>query len=162
MSMNAYLAALTAQRIEEFRRDPDSLVEFLEELDQSENELRLRKMWQATHFMMTGTAWNTSGPLGQAIMGGEDIGPDIGYGPARFLTPPQVQETAQALAKLSMADFRKGFAPEVMEREDIYPSSIWVREKDTVVVELAQLFEDLVSFYRGAASRNDAVLLWMS
>lgn len=163
MSMNAYLAAVDAGTLAEFRRDPEVIADYLEELEESgRNALRLRKMWQALHFMLTGSAWDIDSPLGQSMLGGEDIGPDMVYGPARFLMPSDVQEIANALSKISVAEFKTRFAPEQMEAEDIYPSDIWVREKDTVVEELASLFEQLGSFYQAAASRNDGMILWMT
>lgn len=163
MSMNAYLAAIDARTLAEFQRDPDGIADYLEDLEEAGgSELRLRKMWQALHFMLTGTAWEIEGPLGQALLGGEDIGPDIGYGPARILMPSDVLEISNALSKISVAEFRARFAPERMEAEDIYPTMIWVREKDTVIDELTSLFEALKAFYQAAASRKNGLVLWMT
>jgi hypothetical protein len=133
----------------------------LEDAD-PQRELRLRKMWHALHFLLTGTAWDNQGPVGQAIIGGEDIGPDIGYGPARILSPEDVKATAVALGAITNDQFRSRFAPTEMEAVDIYPSNIWVREKDTILGELAPLFQALVQFYRDAAARGDGMLLWMT
>lgn len=163
MGMIAYLAAIDAGTLAEFRRDPEAIAHHLEELEESgRSELRLHKMWQGLHFMLTGTAWDIDGPLGQSVLGGEDLGPDIVYGPARILMPSDVQEIAEALSRMSIAEFKTRFAPEQMEAEDIYPGPIWVREKDTVVEELAGLFQQLTAFYQAAASRNDGVVLWMT
>jgi hypothetical protein len=37
----------------------------------------------------------------RARVGGKEIGPDLGYGPARLLTPSEVQAVAPALAYVS-------------------------------------------------------------
>lgn len=162
MSMNAYMIALTPAELEKFRRDPALISAVVFDRRRSPGTLQLHKMWQALHFMLTGTAWDSSGALGQAILGGADVGPDIGYGPARILTPTEVQETSDALGRITAAEFKRRFAPEEMEAQDIYPTGIWVAEKDTITDDLVVLFEQLVAFYRGAASRKDSALLWMS
>lgn len=161
MGMSAYLAAVDARTLQRLKSDPDSVIPFIEAIDDPPpHELRLHKMWQAIHYMLTGTAWNTAGPLGQAILGGEDIGPDVGYGSARILAPDRVHATSHALAKITVAEFRSRFNPSQMEAADIYPN-IWIREKDTILEELTAHFENLTSFYRHTASRNDGALLWI-
>ncbi|MDZ4867661.1 MAG: YfbM family protein [Alphaproteobacteria bacterium] len=162
MSMNAYMTSLTPALLERIRHDPDSLSTYLIDQRKLSDTLQLHKMWQALHFMLTGTAWESDGALGQAVLGGEDVGPSLGYGPARVLSPIAVRETAEALGTISSGDFKARFDPKEMEAQDIYPSGIWEREKDTIPNELAMLFERLVAFYRAAASRNEGALLWMS
>lgn len=161
MSMNASLTAVDAPTWERLRRDPDLIVDFLEDVDPP-RELHLRKMWHALHFLLTGTTWDSQGPVGQAIIGGEDIGPDIGYGPARILAPEEVKATAAALTTITNDQFKSRFVPTRMEAVDIYPSDIWVREKDTILSELLPLFQKLVQFYRDAAARGDGMLLSMT
>lgn len=161
MSMNAYLAAIDVRALKQLKADPDSVVAFIEAIDDPPpHELYLHKMWHAIHYMLTGTAWSAAGPLGQAILGGEEVGPNLGYGPARILTPDKVRATSQALAGLSVAEFRGRFDPSQMETAGIYPN-IWMRERDTILEELTAHFENLTSFYRSTASRGDGALLWM-
>jgi hypothetical protein len=162
MSMLASLASIDQRTLEGFQRHPSTIAAFIDKRDDTPPErLQLHKMWHALHYMLTGTVWSTEGPLGQAILGGKDIGPDVGYGPARVLAPEQVRASSEALAKVSVADFRSRFAPSTMEAADIYPSGIWVREKDTILDELTPLFENLAAFYRHAAARKNSVLLWI-
>ena len=61
-----------------------------------EDGLNLEKSWHVLHYLLTGKAEEAPGPLGNAILGGTEIGGDLGYGPARFLTPQQVREVAVA------------------------------------------------------------------
>ncbi|MBI1211879.1 MAG: DUF1877 family protein [Alphaproteobacteria bacterium] len=161
MSMNADLVALGEADVRALRADPEQIAQWMHAVG-TPGSLSLQKMWHALHYLLTGTAWNNQGPLGQALLGGEDIGPDIGYGPARILIASQVKETSRALLALSAADIRQRFAPEVMEAEDIYPSRIWVREKDTILDELVPLFEELVEFYESAATKDQSILLFMT
>lgn len=162
MSMNGSLASIDAAELAGLQRDPQTTEFFIEDrFTNPRRELHLHKMWHALHFLLTGTAWDNNGPLGQALLGGEDIGPNMGYGPARLLLPDEVSSTAAALAKISTEEFRSRFAPSTMEAADIYPSVIWVREQDTVLDELTPLFEELAAFYSDAARRGDSILLWM-
>jgi hypothetical protein len=60
-------------------------------------ELDLGKSWHAIHYLLTGTGWEIGeGAAGAAILGGDEIGEDGGYGPARVLDPESVRATAAA------------------------------------------------------------------
>jgi hypothetical protein len=161
MSMLAYLAMIDASVAATFRREADSILRFIEN-DQllPPARLELHKMWQGLHFILTGTAWNNSGPLGQAILGGDDVGPNLGYGPARLRAPEQVRATSEALSTIAVADFRRRFDPSAMDAAGVYPG-IWMRERDTILDELVPLFENLRAFYRNTATRHYGALLWM-
>src|SRR5271163_2074263 len=56
----------------------------------AEEGLTLEKSWHCLHYLLTGTAWETGTVLGKTILGGTEIGPDMGYGPARYLVPNEV------------------------------------------------------------------------
>lgn len=53
-------------------------------------ELDLDKTWHGIHYLLTGTAWEISAGADAAILGGDDIGEDNGYGPPRLLRGPNV------------------------------------------------------------------------
>jgi hypothetical protein len=55
----------------------------------TEDGLNLEKSWHVLHYLLTGKAEKAPPPVGNAVLGGQDIGGDRGYGPARFLTPQQ-------------------------------------------------------------------------
>jgi uncharacterized protein DUF1877 len=46
----------------------------------TEEGLSLEKSWHALHYLLTGTAEQAPPPLGNVIMGGEEIGEDRDYG----------------------------------------------------------------------------------
>ena len=122
----------------------------------AEDGLNLEKSWHVLHYLLTGKAEEAPPPLGNAILGGEEIGGDLGYGPARFLTPQQVREVALALAAISKGDLRERFDLKAMKAANIYP----VRDKSEL--ELAQGYFELLSrYYAEASAQGNAMLLWI-
>jgi hypothetical protein len=98
-------------------------------LEEGEGEVEsLDKAWHGIHYLLTGTAWEGDPPLNFLVSGGQEVGEeDVGYGPARTLTPRDAREIASALAALSDERLRARFAPKEMMRLEIYPE-IWDRD----------------------------------
>lgn len=69
----------------------------------------LDKAWHGVHFLLTGSAYDVTGTLGAAVMGGRPVGEDDGYGPPRLLEQPEVAEVAEALSNLGDAWLRARF-----------------------------------------------------
>lgn len=65
-----------------------------------DDEVDLDKSWHGLHFLFTGTAWEGEEPACFLVLGGEGIGNDVGYGPARVLMPDDVGRFA-AFARCS-------------------------------------------------------------
>ena len=121
-----------------------------------EEGLRLEKSWHSLHYLLTGSAQEVDSPLGNAILGGKEIGPDLGYGPARFLDAKQVQQVSSALNKLSSDDLARRFDLKAMMAAKVYACA------DEEELELAQhYFEHVVKYYAEAAKRGDAMLLYI-
>ncbi len=120
-----------------------------------EDGLRLEKSWHSLHYLLTGSAQEVDSPLGNAILGGKEIGPDLGYGPARFLDPTQVREVSSALNKISKRDLARQFDLEKMVAANVYACN------DKSELESAQhYFQQMVKYYAEAAKRGDAMLLY--
>jgi hypothetical protein len=128
-----------------------------DETDLPEAELDLQKAWHGLHYLLTGTAWETRDGAGAAILGGEEIGEDGDYGPARLLRPEAVHAVAAGLDALDVAALRARYDPQTFMAQDIYPS-IW-DEADVFETFLAPCFIELRDFYRAAAANHQAVLL---
>lgn len=121
-----------------------------------EEGLSLEKSWHCLHYLLTGTAWQTDSVLGKAILGGVEIGPDIGYGPARYLEPDEVKKVAKALKTLSKKDLTSRFNLEAMKAAKVYAC------RDQGELELAQVYLTRVcSYYEETAARGDAMLLYL-
>jgi hypothetical protein len=122
----------------------------------SEAALSLEKSWHSLHYLLTGNVWETDSILGKTILGGNEIGPDIGYGPARFLRPDEVKEIATALKKLSKGDLAKRFDLQAMVAAKVYACH------NEGELELAQdYFAQVVAYYVKAAKRGDAMILYL-
>lgn len=121
-----------------------------------EDGLSLEKSWHSLHYLLTGSAREVDSPLGNAILGGKEIGPDLGYGPARFLDAAQVSEVSTALNSISKDDLAQRFDLNTMMAAQIYACA------DEEELELAQhYFEHVVKYYAEAAKRGDAMLLYI-
>lgn len=121
--------------------------------------LGLHKDWQLLHWGITGQVDEAPGPLGQAVLGGEELGEDLGYGPARLLAPSEVKAVASALGRLALDDLRRQLAQP--PPEEVYSADFLVEEGEEAVEEVVELFGELVAFYREAAAQGQAVLLWL-
>lgn len=120
------------------------------------NVLKLEKSWHTLHYLLTGSAEPVDTCLGKAILGGTEVGPDLGYGPARLLSPEEVRQVAEALAQLSKEDLAQRFNLPAMEAANIYACDS-VEE-----LELAQAyFERMLHFYADAAAKENAMILYL-
>jgi Domain of unknown function (DUF1877) len=129
-----------------------------DEAEMPEPELDLDKSWHGIHYLLTGTAWQIGEGAGAAILGGDEIGQDGGYGPARLLDPDTVRAIATALDALDVETLRARFDPEAMAAADIYPN-IWANGTEEFDGYLAPNFIELCRFYHAAAVNGQAVLL---
>jgi hypothetical protein len=140
--------------------DPSSVSELLipEGEEPPANYLDLDKAWHGIHFLLTGEVWGGEGPLAEATLGGAEIGDDMGYGPALYATPEQVEAIATSLANVSIEQLESGYSPAEFERAQIYPTGIWEAEGQGALDYLTHYLRQLVDFYKSAAVRGDAVL----
>jgi Domain of unknown function (DUF1877) len=165
MGMAGCFAAIDPDTQRKIRNDPSLMEGFLYPDGgdgEPEHSVDVDKAWHGIHFMLTGKAHGGEGPLALAIMGGDEIGEEMGYGPARFLEPKQVQEVAAALEKLTIEEFEKGFRPAEMTAADIYPEVIWERDGKDALNYVLENFQQMVVFYRDTAARGDGAVLWLA
>ena len=162
MGMTASFASISPTELEELKEDATNASDLLFErvgLDDVESGVDIDKSWAAIHFMLTGSQWEGSEPERLPILGGTEIGADIGYGPARYLTPEQVVKAHGVLASLPAAELKKRFMPAKLEAADVYPSGIWLEEGMDGFEYIEHWYEQLRLFYETAAKRGNAVLL---
>lgn len=117
----------------------------------------LDKAWHGVHYLLTGTGSDASSELGLAVLGGEPVGDDVGYGPVRLLSPQQVGVVSAALGRLDGELVRSRFQTDRMRERGIYPD-IW-DEPGVLDDYLLPGLDDLVAFYVAAAAAGEAVLL---
>jgi len=117
--------------------------------------ISLDKAWHGLHYLLCGAAEPAPGPLGQAVLGGTEIGDDLGYGPARYLTTVQAAEIAQAMQAPGLeARLRARFDPAAMKSLGLYPGG-WEVNGDGWLIDA---FRSLRDFYAAASAAGHAVV----
>jgi hypothetical protein len=158
--MAVCFAAVAPETLVRLRAEPDEVENYLHPGDGSDapHATDVDKAWHGIHYLLTGTAWEGRAPFCWAIMGAEDIGPDLGMGSARLVTPDQVVRLAAALDSLTIDELSARYDAQQMQALDIYPAKIW-GDSDSLEY-LLDNFQLMLDFYRDAAARGDGVLLW--
>jgi hypothetical protein len=165
MGMVGCFAGVSPETLLKLKSNPENIEAYLypnDGEDEPPNYIDLDKAWHGIHFMLTGSADGGDEPLSLAVLGGEEVGEDMGYGPARLLTPDQVQAVSAALSALDEESFRCRFAPQKMEAAGIYPDVIWVRDGQEALDYVMEYYRQLVTFYADTAARGDGAILWLS
>jgi hypothetical protein len=118
-------------------------------------DLSLEKAWHGLHYLLCGAAEPDGTTLGNTMLGGTELGGDLGYGPARYFTADEVVAVARALtdAKLESA-MRARFDPAKMVAAGIYPNG-WAPNDLTWLIDE---FHKLRDFYAIAAQRKSAIV----
>jgi Domain of unknown function (DUF1877) len=162
MGMTASFAAITPGELDEIKKDAAGLSNLLFDRVNSEDithGVDVDKSWAAIHFMLTGSQWGGSEPECLPVLGGTEIGSDIGYGPARYLTPQQVVSANAVLASIPAEELKKRFVPARLDEADVYPSGIWLDEGMDGFEYIEHWYGQLREFYAHAAKNGNAVLL---
>jgi hypothetical protein len=155
--MQLTLVMVTPEQFSQMKSDEKALEKTLFEPPR-DDALEMDKAWHGIHYLLTGNPWSARGTLGQAILGGVGFGPDIGYGPARYLNPRQVAEIAEALKALPVDKFKSRYDPKAMMQAEIYPTT-WEREGEEGLTWLVSGLEQLTAFYSRAADQKKGVIL---
>lgn len=164
MGMSASFFRVSNSMLQTIISNIDDIEEILYETEQlKEVELDIDKSWHGIYFLLTGEASFekvNDTIVGQAILGGEEIGEDLGYGPLRFLDGNKVIEINRELSSISKEDLVNRFDLETLNNEEIYPSvGNWTLEDKDYLLEH---YIELVKFYNIAAKNEEAVLLLLN
>lgn len=159
MSMIGCFLRLSQTDLDELIASPETISEHLN-IDHDPPGMDVDKAWHGIHFVLAGKAWEGEHPLGSAVIGGIEIGEDVGYGPARYLTRERVQEVAAALELFTAEEFAERFDAEALENNGIYPE-IW-DEGEEALEYLQNSFEALRAYYLAAAANGEAMLLYLA
>jgi hypothetical protein len=92
MSMVLQLIAVPDAGLDSVLADAERLEAMLEgEGDDAIAMVDRDKAWHGIHFLLTGTAWEGTGPKASLLLGGKQSTFEVGHGPARGLRPPEVR-----------------------------------------------------------------------
>jgi hypothetical protein len=164
MGMSGCFAAVEPATLEKLLKKPTLIEGYLNPKGgkgEPPNIVDVDKAWHGIHYLLTGEEAGGEEPYSLVVFGGKAIGPELGYGPARFLTPEQVKQIAKALSRVTEKALKKRFDPEDMEEKEIYPEDIWVEEGQDALEYVLNGYRQVVEFYQEAAKRGDGALLWI-
>jgi len=119
-------------------------------------DISIEKAWHGVHYLLCGRAVPGTDLASQAVMGGTDVGDDLGYGPARYFTPDQVAAMARELSRPNLeAEMDARFDPDQMMQLGIYPVQFDdPDDRDWLMDE----FRKLRQFYADASAAGLAVV----
>ena len=108
------------------------------------------------HYLLCGSPEPADGPLGQAVLGGDEVGQDFaGYGPARMYCPEAVTGISSSLDDPELESRSAGrYDPRQMAALEIYPFG-W--DEHGALEWLMESLRDLRGFFHDAAGHGFAV-----
>lgn len=157
MDMRFTLVMVPPDEIPKLARDEDRLMTLITD-PQPPWGLDIGTAWHGIHWLLSGTTSTSKGPYGPVILGGQAVGPDLGYGPPRFLTIAEVAKASKALGELPADQFRRRYDPKAMDAAEVYPR-VWKRKGLKGLDWLQSAFQELVVFYERAATQRMSVIL---
>src|SRR5262245_2438207 len=127
--------------------------------DDTVRGINIDKAWHGLHYLLCGQVEADSSPLGSAILGGQEIGEDLGYGPARHLSPKEVGTVASALATLTDEELRSRYNADRMNELELYAGG-WDDEQN--IDWLLDAAKEVQRYYNEAAQRGFGMLLYIT
>ena len=152
---------------EDFKKllESDDFFETIEELEEKDGtELcDIDKMWDALHFLLNGLSAIYGAPednlLSEFIIGSESFN-DEAEEFARYIPTEKVIEIDKKLNEINFQDYLKNFDMNKFKENNIYPD-IWdyTEEKEEIMEELSEHFENLKEFYNKVAENKNIVVV---
>src|SRR5262245_2403523 len=130
-----------------------------------EKVLGLEKSWHLLHYVLTGHAGPANAP-GDLLLTGEDIGEDLGYGPARLHDEAQTREFSRFLHDQDLERLQARVDLKQTTDLGIYaipggPGSEAECEKE-LRDEVALYFPRLRDYVREMSGKGNGLLVWVS
>jgi hypothetical protein len=137
----------------------------LETIGPIEQALGLEKSWHMLHHLFTGHVDVSQAP-GDALLTGEDLGEDLGYGPARLHDEKETRDFARFLATLDVMQLQERVNYQAMSGIGVYsmprgPGSEAEYESE-LRAEVGCYFPRLREYVVKMAEKQDGLLIWMS
>ena len=152
---------------EDFKKllESDDFFETIEELEEKDGtELcDIDKMWDALHFLLNGLSAIYGAPednlLSEFIIGSESFN-DKAEEFARYIPTEKVIEIDKKLNETNFQDYLKNFDMTNFSENGIYPD-IWdyTEEREEIMEELSEHFENLKEFYHKVAENKNIVVV---
>jgi hypothetical protein len=131
-----------------------------------EDPLSLEKSWHMLHYLFTGHLHPSSAP-GDALLTGQDLGEDMGYGPPRLHNEAATRAFADFLSGLDLARLEARVNYQQMLSLGIYSMPGGGRESDgeyetALRGEVAHYFPLLRDYVARMSDKNYGILIWLS
>jgi hypothetical protein len=122
----------------------------------------LHKSWHMFHFLFTGRAEGGSPPGSLLMEGGEEVGEDLGYGPARLIGPADTAAFANFVGPLSVDELKARLDGPRMAALAIYPGFEAADSVEEYSDDVEHYFPKLRDHLAAAAAARESVLVWLS
>lgn len=120
----------------------------------------LDQAWHILHFLFCGASAEGPWPTGFLMSGGEEVGPDQGYGPIRLLAPELSQAVATFLDAQSFQLLDSAYVASDIEAAEIYwQASSDGTERQRQVEELWNMVKALQVFFERTVRAGHATLV---
>ena len=149
---------------EDFKKllESDDFFETLEELEEKDGtELcDIDKMWNAIFFLLTGEPYSSEDSLFNELIFGSENFDDESEEVARYIPKEKVIEISKKINEINFQDCLKNFDMNIFKENNIYPD-IWdyTEEKEEIMKELSEHFENLKKFYNKVAENKNIVVV---
>ncbi len=118
-------------------------------------DLSIDKAWHGLHYLLCGKVEPGSDLASQAVMGGTEVGDDLGYGPARYFDAGEVANLARELSRPNLeAEMTARWNPAQMATLGIYPGQFDAADQQW----LMDAFRQLRQFYVDASAAKLAIV----
>ena len=161
MGMYTQVYAIKSADIPGLIAEPERIYNLFDSDQNAGSAVSLEKAWDGLHFLLTSSAQEAEPLLGFLLQGGEAIGEDRGYGPARLLRPEVVKQLDPALAAVSEDQLWSRFDPAQMKAQQIYPD-IWDEPEEDLREEYLFYFRELKRLVKQANDRGMALVVVLS
>lgn len=156
------------ERIPEFQaaqREIDDARAKLAELGPLEPALELQKSWHILHYTMSGNVWG-AGSTGDALVAGEDLGNDMGYGPPRLHDPASTKAFGDFIAALDLEQIQSRIQYQELLNLRVYGVPMGrgseAQFEDELRTEVATYFPQLRDYVKRMSQKGNGLLIWLT
>lgn len=122
----------------------------------------LDQAWHILHFLFSGSNAEGALPAAFLLSGGEEIGPDLGYGPPRLLSPELSRAVAAFLAPQSFQTLDAAYITSKIEAAEIYWQALSdPTDRQRQVEELWRVVSELRLFFAHTVKLGHATLVFI-
>lgn len=146
------------------REDADARAR-LAELGPLEPALELQKSWHILHYTFSGNVWPV-GSAGDALLTGEDLGNDMGYGPPRLHDPATTKAFGDFIATLDLGQIQSRIKYRELLSLRVYGLPMGggseAQFEEELRLEVASYFPQLRGYVARMSQKGNGLLIWLT